>query len=72
MPGRRRATQAEQRTPGPAPAQPRNAISIYVRESGEVVFGDLPPELAEVAAIVAGHRPETAPYLAKPADSVVS
>ena len=40
----------------------RNRVSIYVCEDGSVVFGDLPPALAEVAALVSGevlaNRPE--------------
>lgn len=47
-----------------APAAPEqrvhNAMSIYVLEDGQVVFGDLPPALSEVAAIVAGHEPQPA------------
>ena len=32
----------------------RNRVSIYVCEDGSVVFGDLPPALAEVAALASG------------------
>lgn len=50
----------------------RNAVSIYVLEDGQVVFGDLPPELAELAAVLAGNAPEPTARLAKTAESVVS
>jgi hypothetical protein len=40
-------------------------VSIYVCEDGSVVFGDLPPALAEVAALVSGE------VLANPPDLVL-
>ncbi len=43
----------------------RNRVSIYVCEDGSVVFGDLPPALAEVAALVSGE------VLANPPDLVL-
>lgn len=50
----------------------RNAVSIYVLDDGQVVFGDLPPELAEVADLLAGLEPAAEGCLAKRAESVVS
>lgn len=43
---------------------PKLQIAITVLADGRVVFGDLPPELAEVAAILQGHEallPQVAP-----------
>ena len=41
---------------------PRLQVAIHILDDGRVVFGDLPPELAEVAAILAGDDPpERAP-----------
>ncbi|MBM4342064.1 MAG: hypothetical protein FJ100_01610 [Deltaproteobacteria bacterium] len=31
---------------------PRTAIAIHILDDGRVVFGDLPPDLAEVAALL--------------------
>lgn len=70
----------EQTTVDPQATQLRNVVSIHVLEDGQVVFGDLPPELAEVAALLAGdaHRQDeaaadkTARSLAKTAESGVS
>lgn len=38
-------------------AGPKLQIAISVLADGRVVFGDLPPELAEVAAILSGEGP---------------
>lgn len=41
-----------------SPAPPRSTrIDIRILDDGRVVFGDLPPELAEVAAILGGGEP---------------
>ena len=43
----------------PKPEPPRSTrIDIRILDDGRVVFGDLPPELAEVAAILGGGEPE--------------
>ncbi len=38
---------------GPPPLR----VEIHILDDGRVVFGDLPPELAEVAQILAGELP---------------
>ncbi len=47
----RKMTDGDRDTP---PAGPRTQVAIHILDDGRVVFGDLPPELAEVAAILRG------------------
>lgn len=47
---------------------PRLEIAIHILEDGRVVFGDLPPDLAQVAEILRGNEADGAPQAA---DSVV-
>ncbi|MBI5607945.1 MAG: hypothetical protein HY902_03600 [Deltaproteobacteria bacterium] len=49
------------------PAGPRTHVAIHILDDGRVIFGDLPPELAEVAAILRGDPPEQRPPAAEPA-----
>jgi hypothetical protein len=36
-------------------------VAIHILDDGRVIFGDLPPELAEVAAILRGELGQTNP-----------
>ena len=35
---------------------PKSQIAIHILGDGRVVFGDLPPQLAEIAEVLAGSR----------------
>lgn len=48
------------------PQGPRTQVAIHILDDGRVVFGDLPPELAEVAAILRGEPPVPAPAATEP------
>ena len=47
-------------SPESAPGPPVLTVEIRILADGSVCFGDLPPDLAEVADVVAGYRPESA------------
>lgn len=41
------------------PIVPRQQIAIHILDDGTVIFGDLPPELAQVRDILAGQQSPT-------------
>lgn len=51
-------------------AGPQLRVAIHILADGRVVFGDLPPELAEVASILAGEAGDKAVATSRASEAV--